>query len=307
MTTKQINIRTILLTGLLFGSVMLTAFYLPANDLHPLEAVRGHYRAIKTLNEKPNPARAALDTITYPWTEYSNGALAKALMRTYYLSREQENHLPALIKSPANSSDQTNADLAYLLDLQKRRTPEEVRHATAIGEVGSWPEIINPTDPAYKENLSQLFYIATPVGEWFNPESFPATTQLLKNTLQDIRVTEFRLKQYFKRPRPYHLSAEIEPVMKIKSPSFASGHTLWAFTQAFLFAEIIPAKRNEFLKRAEEVRWSRELLGIHFPTDNEASRIVSWHLLNKWMENPQFITDLERAKAEWRSKSKSFQ
>jgi acid phosphatase (class A) len=38
-------------------------------------------------------------------------------------------------------------------------------------------------------------------------------------------------------------------------------------------SEIIPEKRDAFLKIAEEVRLPRELMGKHYPSDNEASRI----------------------------------
>ena len=56
---------------------------------------------------------------------------------------------------------------------------------------------------------------------------------------------------------------------------------------------------------AEEVRWSRELMGIHYPSDNEASRVIGWHLLDYWYNNPQFVTDMERAKMEWATKKNS--
>lgn len=82
------------------------------------------------------------------------------------------------------------------------------------------------------------------------------------------------------------------------------GHTLWAFSEAYIFGKIISEKREEFLKMAEEVRWSRELMGIHYPGDNEASRIIGWYLLKYWYNNPQFIADLEKAKIEWVSTKK---
>ena len=122
------------------------------------------------------------------------------------------------------------------------------------------------------------------------------------NCVQDIRATEFRLKRFFKRPRPYHLEPKLQPLARIQSPSFASGHTLRAFTEAYILSEIIPEKRELFLNVAEEVRWSRELMGIHYPSDNEASRVLGWYLLNYWYHNPQFVAALEKAKIEWKTK-----
>ena len=273
-----------------------------SQNFHALEPISKHYKTLGELSALPGPARASMDTINYPWIEYSKGALTNSLMRTYYLSQEDEAKLPGLIQFPANSSDQTKAELDYLLTLQNKRTKQEIDRANFIANIGSWPTIINPTDPDYKENRKQLFYIASPVGEWFNNENFPAITQLLLNCIQDIRVTEFRLKRHFKRPRPYHLESRLNPLARINSPSFASGHTLWAFTEAYIFSEIIPEKREDFLKMAEEVRWSRELMGIHYPSDNEASRVIAWYLLKYWYNNPQFVSDMENAKIEWLTK-----
>jgi acid phosphatase (class A) len=276
-------------------------------SFHTLEPIAKHYKTLAELNPAPNGTRANMDTIKYPWLEYSKGALANSLMRTYYLSQEDEAKLPGLIKFPANSSDQTRAELDYMLSVQSKRTKQEIDRANSIADIGSWPNIINPTDPDYKENRKQLFYIANPIGEWFNDQNFPAITQLLLNCIQDIRITEFRLKRHFKRPRPYHLEPRLNPLARINSPSFASGHSLWAFTEAYIFSEIIPEKREEFLKMADEVRWSRELMGIHYPSDNEASRVIGWYLLKYWYNNPQFVEDLEKAKIEWSNKNHSYQ
>lgn len=289
------------LTGILMLLFLVfISFETLAQRIHSLEPVSQHYKTFALLHSQPNATRASLDTIQFPWTEYSKGALTNSLMRSYYLSAEGEAVLLTLIKCPSNSSDETRADLDYLLQLQSKRTKSDTTRAQYIANIGSWPNILNPTDPDYIENRNQLFYIASSIGPWFNPENFPATTQLLMNCIQDIRATEFRLKRHFKRPRPYHLEPKLQPLARINSPSFASGHSLWAFSEAFLFAELIPEKRGDFIAKAEEVRWSREVLGIHYPSDNEASRIISWNLVNDWFKNPQFIADFEKAKKEWK-------
>jgi len=242
--------KTFLLTSILLFACA-TAF---SQWTHPPAAIGKHYKTLADLSPEPNPDIAAMDLIEYPWAEYSKGALTNSLIRTYYLSQEDEARLPGLIKFPANSSDQTRAELDYLLSLQNSRTKEQIARAEYIAGIGSFPNIINPTDPEYAENRQQLFYIAAPVGEWFTSDNFPATANLLLNCIQDIRVTEFRLKRFFKRPRPYHLEPKLQPLAKIQSPAFASGHTLWAFTEAYIFSEIIPEKREQFLNAAEEVR-----------------------------------------------------
>ncbi len=290
--------------GLTLVVAIVTLPDLFSQSVHPLEPAGQHYRKLAGLSVAPE--KPDLDRIAFPWAEYSKGALGNSLMRTYYLSPEDEAKLPGLVRYPANSSDQTRAELDYMLDLQQQRTKEEVQRAEYIANIGSWPNIINPTDPDYIENRKQLFYIAGPVGAWYNDINFPATAQLVLNCIQDIRATEFRLKRHFKRPRPYHLEPRLRPLARINSPSFPSGHTLWAFTEALLFSEIIPEKRQEFIKMAEEVRWSRELMGIHYPSDNEASRVLAWHLITYWYNSPKFLADLEKAKIEWTMKKGQF-
>jgi acid phosphatase (class A) len=299
------NIQNTVITNfILFILLTFQASYSFSQTNHGLEPIINHYKTLGALNAKPNTQRDWMDTIKFPWAEYNPNAITNSLVRTVYLKPEDEAKLPGLIHPPANSSDQTRAELDHLLSLQNSRTNEQIARAEYIANIGSWFNMLNPADPDYIENRKQLFYIAESVGDWYNYQNYPATTQLLLNCIQDIRVTEFRLKWVFKRPRPYHLEPKLQPLARIKSPSFASGHTLWAFTEAYIFSEIIPEKREEFLKRADEVRWSRELLGIHYPSDNEASRLIGWYLLKFWYNNPQFKKDLAKAKEEWMNRKK---
>jgi acid phosphatase (class A) len=267
----------------------------------------GHYAQLGKLNAARSSERKTLDAITFPWTEYSKSALSYTLFRTVYLLPADEAILPDLIRFPANSSAQTRAELNYLLSLQKSRTPEEIKRAEYIANIGAWPTILNPKDSGYVENRRQLFYMSQPVGQWLNPDEFPAITKLLMNCIQDIRATEFRLKKHFVRARPYHLEPDLQPLARINSPSFPSGHSLWAFSQAYLFSIVMPEKKDNFIDMAEEVRWSRELLGIHYPSDNEASKVISLSLLKYWHKNPQFVKDLQAAKKEWNAKKSLYE
>jgi acid phosphatase (class A) len=271
-----------------------------AQQIPALAPINEKYKFLQQENSSPNNQRQGMDTVQYPWSEYSKGALGNALWRTVYLLPSDESKLPGLVKFPANSSNKTRSELDYLLKLQNSRTKQQIDRAEYIANIGSWPNIVNPTDPDYGPNKEQLYYIPnTATGKKYNFKDYPATTALLMNCIQDIRVTEFRLKLFFKRPRPYHLDTTLHPLTKINSPSFPSGHSLWAYTEAYIFGELLPANREDFLKAAAEVQWSRELMGIHYPSDNEASRVLGWHLLKYWYNNPQFVSDLKEARKEW--------
>jgi acid phosphatase (class A) len=270
-----------------------------------IEPADRHYAALARHSPQPNPSRAWMDTLFFPWKEYGKSALSYSLYRTVYLSAEDEKKIEQLAKSllPRNSSDQTKAEMDYLIDLQNKVSEKDLEKSDELAHIGSWI-VLNPTDPYQSKNLSNLFHIAKPVGDWFNPENFPAVTRLMNRTIHDIRVTEFRLKKEFRRPRPAHLDSRIKN--SIDSPAYPSGHTLFAFAQAYLFANIIPSMRSAFIERAEEIRWSREALGIHYPSDNEASRQIAGLMLKLWMNNPDFVKDYEAAKSEWKEKSRKF-
>jgi len=277
-----------------------------AQDIPPLEPISKYYKTLAELNASPNPSRAAMDTIIFPWTDYSTKSLM-ATMHTFYLNSEDSTKLHTLIRYPANSSDQTRAELDYVLNVQETRTKEQIKRSEFIANGGPFPITIDASDSSIVQHGRRSFFIATPVGKWFTADNFLAITQLITNCIEDIRLTEFFLKRDFKRSRPYHLEPKLKPLTIIATPAFPSGHTLWAYAEAYVFGEIIPEKREAFLKLADEVRWSREVLGIHFPSDNEAARVIAWHLLKSWHHNSKFMSDLEKAKAEWREKKKLYE
>ena len=276
-----------------------------SQNIPPLEPISKHYKTLAELSAFPNTNRYDLDTIVFPWTEYSTSSLISRA-RYMYLSSEDSARLPGLIRYPANSSDQTRAELDYLLQLQDTRTKEQIERSQFIATIAPGQLLVNSHDSIFTTNTKDLFFIASSVGSWFTPKNFPATTKLMMKCIQDIKLTEFTLKRHFKRSRPYHLGLKLNPLTKVLTPAFPSGHTLWAFGEAFVLGEIVPEHRSEFIAAAEEVRWSREIMGIHFPSDNEAARIIAWYLLKSWYHNPEFVRDMENAKKEWAMNKRMF-
>lgn len=290
-----------LLILLLFVSI--TAF----GQKHKLADVSDHYKTLQQLSNIPNQARAWMDTIKYPPTEYGS-SFVYVLVKPYYLTDSQVKSLSESLKFPANSSDQVRKELDYMLDLQAKRTPEQITRVTFLGDIGYWPSINQiPTHGGYEENLKNLFFEGQEMmGENINANNFPKLSKLLQGVMQDMRVMEFTIKYKLYRPRPYHLESKLQPLMKINSPSFASGHTLWAFIQAFTWSEIVPEKQKEFIALAEEIRRSREIMGIHYPSDNEASRQIAYKMTQSYFKNDAFMKDYNEAVAEWKSNSAKF-
>jgi acid phosphatase (class A) len=209
---------------------------------------------------------------------------------------------------PANSSDQVRKELDYMLDIQSKRTSDQVTRVEFLGNIGYWPSInLIPSHQSYEQNLNDLFFEGRELmGENINAKHFPKVSKLLQGVMQDMRIMEFTIKYKLFRPRPYHLEPKLEPLTKINSPSFASGHTLWAFIQAFTWSEVIPEKQKEFIALAEEIRRSREIMGIHYPSDNEAARQLAYKMIQYYFKNASFIKDYKEAVAEWKAVSPKY-
>lgn len=278
-----------------------------AQTIHYQEPITGHYKTFRELNPNPSLNYAWMDTIKYPPKEYGS-SLTYVLVKPFYLSEQQVKLLTKSVRPPANSSEQTRVELEHLLRLQAERTPEQIARVRLLANIGYWPSInLLSSHPDYKENLDNLFFEGKEInGQWCNAQNFPAIAKVLQGAMQDMRVMEFSIKYTYFRPRPYHLEKSLQPLDRIGSPSFASGHTLWAFLHAYLWSEIIPEKRTAFLKLADEIRLSREIMGIHYPSDNEEARLITHRMLTFYAKKPDFVKALKQAKAEWKESYKLY-
>ena len=278
---------------------------LPQN--HKLDEASDHYKTLQQLSNAPNSSRAWMDTIKYPPAEYGS-SIVYLLVKPYYLSDSQVKSLSESVKFPANSSEQVRNELDYMLDLQAKRTPEQVTRVEFLGNIGYWPSInMVPSHQSYNQNLVDLFFEGRELmGENVNAKNFPKVSKLLQGVMQDMRVMEFTIKYKLFRPRPYHLESKLQPLTKINSPSFASGPTLGAFIQAFTWSEVVPEKQEDFIALAEEIRRSREIMGIHYPSDNEASRQVAHKMMQYYFKNEAFQKDYNEAVAEWKAVSPKY-
>lgn len=290
---------------ILFLSLFVTAIALAQQ--FKLAEVSEHYKNLQQFSGSPNASRAWMDTIQYPPAEYG-ASLVYVLVKPYYLSDAQVKSLSESVNFPSNSSDQVRKELDYMLDLQNNRTPEQVKRVEFLGNIAYWPSInLLPSHKSYEQNLLDLFFEGRELmGDNINAKNFPKVSKLLQGVMHDMRVMEFTIKYKLLRPRPYHLEPKLQPLMKINSPAFASGHTLWAFLQAFAWSEVAPERQKDFIALAEEIRRSREIMGIHYPSDNEASRQIAYKMLQYYFKNESFKKDLNEAVHEWKIKSAKF-
>lgn len=271
-------------------------------SIHEIEPPEQHYATLQTLDPVKREAYGWMDTICFPPDLYNRYALALKAATPIYLTQDQVDFLVRSVSFPSNSSEQTRAELDHLLALQANRTQRDVERVMRLAKIGYWPDAdFSEAHPNYDQNLKDLFFECREVvGESCTAESYPLTSKLLRGIMNDMRKMEFSVKYHLLRARPYQLEPRLEQLQTMGSPSFASGHTLWAYIQAYTFSELLPDRRTEFLNIAYELGESREIMGVHYPSDEEVARQLAHRMLLLMWHTEKFQKDFDLAKDEWK-------
>ena len=81
-------------------------------------------------------------------------------------------------------------------------------------------------------------------------------------------------------------------------PAYPSGHATFAYTNAFLLQQLFPEAKDIIMKDAYDCAHSREILGVHFPSDSEAGKVLGKLLIDEMLKTKKFQTDLFAAREE---------
>lgn len=219
------------------------------------------------------------------------------MLRTVYLIEDVPDLL-AIQNPPANSSDQTRKELEFLLQLQEKRSEDDIKRYKTLAGIYHSPNNFNPLDADYDQNFSSLFHIGKSLGDWYTYKNLPLTAKMMANVYRDAMYYVFKMKVDINRPRPYHLEPKLNALEKPLHQSYPSGHSSGSYANAYVMMEIAPELSNEFLKAAEEMAISREYLGCHYPSDSEMGRLWARKFVNELFKKDKFRTDFEIAKKE---------
>jgi acid phosphatase (class A) len=260
-----------------------------------LPEVRGHYKTLQNLSKQPTSIRGDWDKLSFPF-DSANYQRRLSLKPIYLVNiRPEDFQMPEM---PANSSTQTRAELDYLLQLQQQRTEEDQRASMFYADV--WYNVrIKPEDADYAKRRKFLFHIGRSIGTWFNEDSLPKTAKLVANVWQDASYFIWYFKFKYSRIRPYKLEPSLKNLQETDWAAYPSGHAANSYVNAFLFKEFAPEFADFFFKDAYDMAHSREIIGVHYPSDSEASRIMAYQLVNFLFKNKEFIKDFKEAKKEW--------
>lgn len=159
--------------------------------------------------------------------------------------------------APDNDSETTLNDLNELMMKMSSATGEELTFARYIDDVS---------------NLAQSFIdLMYQHGHTETMETFfmiDGQTEGILHYLKDV----------INRPRPYQLAKyfhfPIYPLIRTDamSAAYPSGHALTAFVMSRYYANKYPEISEKILELGERIANSREITGIHYPSDTRVSR-----------------------------------
>jgi acid phosphatase (class A) len=268
----------------------------PARELVP---ARGHYKQLSALDPKPASANLEIDKLKF---ETPEAAIQKRLeLKPYYLTNVKIDDF-VLPDAPANSSEQTRAELNYLLSLQNQRTSLEVESSLKMAGI-YYSLRTKPRDSTYQAYRNNLFHIGHSTGTWFNPDNLPVTANFIASVWRDASYFIWGLKFKYARIRPYVLEKELNNLEQTDWAAYPSGHSANSYINAFIYQELAPEFTDIFIKDAYDMAHSREILGVHYPSDSEVSRIFARQFVNKLFQNEQFLKDFAEVKKEWAAKA----
>lgn len=109
--------------------------------------------------------------------------------------------------------------------------------------------------------------------------------EIYNSVNDDIAPTIIKLKQKYQRPRPYQLAQyyklKLFPYNTFSghSPSYPSGHTIQAYVILNIIGNKFPKTYSFCKKFITDIADSRVYLGLHYPSDNDASYLIGQEIL----------------------------
>lgn len=133
-------------------------------------------------------------------------------------------------------------------------------------------------------------------------EELPLTWALLKSVQEEGDAAADVSKVYFGRARPWAADPTLAncDAGKGSNParSYPSGHSTLGYSVGFILARLVPEKAGAILSRSADYAMSRQVCGVHFPSDTEASHVLGTIVATKLLANPAFAQRMVAAHQE---------
>jgi acid phosphatase (class A) len=153
------------------------------------------------------------------------------------------------------------------------------------------------------EEMAKMF--SEPFGMEISAQKTPAIMNLLKRGVTTLKQVGKRPKNHYMRRRPYDrfnepsLTPGDEEALR-HNGSYPSGHTIRAWAMTLLLVEVNPAAQDALLKYGYEWGQSRVIVGVHWQSDVDASKVIISGAFASLHSNEAFLTDMRKARDEFK-------
>ena len=207
------------------------------------------------------------------------------------------DELPDLIKClpapPAfDSPEFANDMMRFAWGKQQRLNPEraEIAKRDAV-----W---------SYEALLAEF---DVPFGLHMSPEDTPEIWKLMVTSMTTTDAMRVAPKAFYHRQRPFERFQDKmltdEEADLTGEGSYPSGHTMRGWTAALLLAEVNPAAADTIFARGWMYGESRVIVGAHWQSDVDASRVAASIAVCALHGSPEFREQMAKAQAEYREKT----
>ena len=142
-----------------------------------------------------------------------------------------------------------------------------------------------------------------PFGLHMSPESTPEIWKLMVTSLSTTDPMRVAPKAFYHRQRPFERFQDKmltdEEAELAGEGSYPSGHTMRGWTAALLLAEINPAAADTIFARGWMYCESRVIVGAHWQSDVDASRVAASIAYSALHGSPEFREQMAKAQAEY--------
>jgi acid phosphatase (class A) len=205
---------------------------------------------------------------------YAAEGMTKYPVTQIYLPEDSVNVAHAISPPPARASAEDKKDSDELYRFQERRTKKECARAATEARI----------------SLESFF------GPKYGPlteAEVQAWTPFFKTLTSDSDYYVQKVKEFYKRPRPYLEDSKLSPcISKEGTLAYPSGHAAISRVFALTLGLIDPPRKNAFDKRAEQIGRDRVLGGVHHPTDIIAGDILGDEIFKAFTHSDKFMKDL---------------
>ena len=226
----------------------------------------------------------ALALVSIAFSASAQAPETKASPIKPFVTAKEVDLLSILPPPPENGSTQMQRELAEVLRVQVKRTPEQVARAAADVEENIWRFADVIDNPA------------------FTAEKLPKVDAFFKRVFKSEGAVTGPVKKFYNRPRPFQYSDLVKPAVKPSlSGAYPSGHTTSGTLAGIVLSNMLPEKRRQIMTRAWDYAHNRLVGGMPFATDIEAGRIAGSIIAQNISRLPEFEREFEDARVELRA------